>query len=396
MNEQYSYVDSSLEFEPAVGYSKLRESCPVHHVAEHDPPFYAVGRFPDVVAALKNPSLWGNRHGPGVFHQESGALGSADEPDHGRHRAVLRDAFIPSAVARMEPSLVAMADELLDQFVPLGEGDFVSSFAFPFPALAIGEMLGVPPGDREMFRDLSGQIVAALTGGDVAAYHRGKEAVGDYVDARLEERAATPDAPNDDVLSSLLAARNGGVLSAMEVRHIGHQLLVAGHETTTSLLGMMMYRLLERPTLMQQLRDDPSLIPVAIEEAIRFDSPVSGLFRTNLQDVMLHDVQLPAKTKVQIVNAAANRDPTQFPDPDEFRLDRPGRELGRHVGFGWGIHYCIGAPLARLEARVAFERIFARMTDIELAGEPERNQSFVLHGLTSLPLRWRPQPRTTP
>jgi cytochrome P450 len=389
MNEQYSYVDSSLEFEPAVGYNKLREGCPVHHVAEHDPPFYAIGRFTDVVAALKNPSLWGNRHGPGVFHQESGALGSADEPDHGRHRGVLRDAFIPSAVARMEPSLVAMADELLDQFAPSGEGDFVSSFAFPFPALAIGEMLGVPPSDREMFRDLSGQIVAALTGGDVAAYHRGKEAVGDYVDARLEERAATPHPPTNDVLSSLLVARNSGILSPTEVRHIGHQLLVAGHETTTSLLGMMMHRLLERPTLMQQLRNDPTLIPIAIEESIRFDSPVSGLFRTNLQDITLHDVVLPAKTKVQVVNASANRDPAQFPNPDEFRLDRPGRELGRHVGFGWGIHYCIGAPLARLEARIAFERVLARMTDIELAGEPLRNQSFVLHGLTSLPLRWR-------
>jgi cytochrome P450 len=387
MNEDYSYVKASLAFEPSIGYTQLRGGCPVHHVVEHDPPFYAIGRFDDVVGTLKNPGLWGNRDGPGVFFQESGALGSADDPDHARHRRVLRDAFVPSAVARMEPSLVAMADELLDEFVPQGEGDFVSQFAFPFPALAIGDLLGVPPEDREMFRELSGQIVAALTGGDIAAYHRGKEAVGDYVEERLAERAGRDS--DDDVLTSLLAARSDGRLSSAEVRHLGHQLLVAGHETTTSLLGLMLYRLIERPALMQQLRDDPTLIPVAVEEALRFDSPVSGLFRTNVHDTTFHDIEFPSGTKLQVLYGSANRDPAQFPDPDEFRLDRPKHELGRHVGFGWGIHHCIGAPLARLEARVAFERVLARMTDIELAGEPVRNQSFVLHGLTSLPLRWK-------
>ena len=388
MHDDYSYVEASLAFEPSVGYQQLRDGCPVHHVIEHDPPFYAIGRFTDVVDTLKNPGVWGNRDGPGVFHQESGALGSADDPDHARHRRVLRDAFVPSAVARMEPSLVAMADELLDELVPHGEGDFVSQFAFPFPALAIGELLGVPPEDREMFRELSGQIVAALTGGDLAAYHRGKEAVGDYVDERLAERAGHD--TDDDVLTALLAARSDGRLSPAEVRHLGHQLLVAGHETTTSLLGLMLYRLIERPALMQQLRDDPTLIPVAVEEALRFDSPVSGLFRTNVHDTTFHDIEFPTGTKLQVLYASANRDPAQFPDPDEFRLDRPKHELGRHVGFGWGIHHCIGAPLARLEARVAFERVLARMADIELAGEPVRNQSFVLHGLTSLPLRWTP------
>jgi cytochrome P450 len=387
MNDDYSYVEASLAFEPSVGYQQLRDGCPVHHVVEHDPPFYAIGRFADVVDTLKNPGLWGNRDGPGVFRQESGALGSADDPDHARHRRVLRDAFVPSAVARMEPSLVAMADELLDEFVPHGVGDFVSQFAFPFPALAIGELLGVPPADREMFGQLSAQSVAALTGGDVAVYHQCKETLGDYIDDRLAERVGHDD--DDDVLSSLLTARGDGRLSPAEVRHLGHQLLVAGHETTTSLLGLMLYRLIERPAVMQQLRDDPMLIPVAVEEALRFDSPVSGLFRSNLEDTTFHDIELPARTKLQVLNASANRDPAQFPDPDEFRLDRPKHELGRHVAFGWGVHHCIGAPLARLEARVAFERVLARMDDIELAGEPVRNQSFVLHGLTSLPLRWK-------
>ena len=404
MSEGYDHIAASMAFEPTDGYRRLRESCPVHRVAEHEPPFYVVGRFDDVVDTLKNPGLWANRFGPGVFYQQSGVLGTTDDPDHARHRAVLRNAFVPTSVAKLAPRLVAVADELLDEMVPLGGGDFVELFAAPFPAYGIGELLGVPAADRALFRQMSETVVAALTGGDVGEYERSKEALGDYVDARLAEREArggpghgagaatwaAEDATADDALDALLAARADGRLSAGEVRHIGHQLLVAGHETTTSLLGMMLFRLLERPLILQQLRDDPALIPRAVEEALRFDSPVNGLFRTNVEATVLHDTEIAAGTKLQVLYASANRDETRFPDPDEFRLDRSQHEIGRHVAFGWGVHHCIGAPLARLEARVAFERILARMADIELDGEPVRNESFVLHGLTRLPLRWRP------
>ena len=395
MTEGYAHIEASLAFEPSVGYRELRAGCPVHHVTEHEPPFYVVGRFDDVVATLKAPGVWSNNSGPGVFYQESGVLGTTDDPDHARQRAVLRHAFVPTAVARMEPTLRKMADELLDDIVPSGSGDFVPLFALPFPALAIGELLGVHADDREMFGELSAVIVHALTGGDIVAYERAKETLGDYIDARLDERAGLDTANSeradqpDDVLTAMLVARRDGRLSGAEVRHLGHQLLVAGHETTTSLLGTMLLRLLQFPDVMRRLRDDQSLIPAAVEEALRFDSPVNGLFRTNAQACTLHDVAIPAASKLQVLYGSANRDPARFTDPDEFRIDRPREELGRHVAFGWGIHHCIGAPLARLEARVAFEQILARMTDIELAGEPVRNESFVLHGLTSLPLRWR-------
>ena len=405
MTEGYAHIEVSLAFEPSVGYRELRASCPVHHVTEHEPPFYVLSRFDDVVATLKAPGVWSNNHGPGVFYQESGVLGTTDDPDHARQRAVLRHAFVPTAVALLEPTLRKMADDLLDDIVPHGEGDFVPLFALPFPALAIGELLGVRREDRDMFGELSAVIVHALTGGDVAAYERAKETLGDYVDERLDERAAA-DARVDeraghnagspaelagpaDVLTAMLVARRDGRLSRAEVRLLGHQLLVAGHETTTSLLGTMLLRLLQFSDVMQRLRDDPSLIPAAVEEALRFDSPVNGLFRTNAQACTVRDVEIPAQTKLQVLYGSANRDPSRFSDPDEFRIDRPREEIGRHVAFGWGIHHCIGAPLARLEARVAFEQILARMTDIELAGEPVRNRSFVLHGLVSLPLRWR-------
>jgi cytochrome P450 len=186
----------------------------------------------------------------------------------------------------------------------------------------------------------------------------------------------------------LAAARRDGVISRDETRHLGYQLLVAGHETTTSLLGTMLFRLLERPEVMAALRADHGLIPDAVEEALRFDSPVHGLFRTNTTECTVHGQPIAEGSKLQLSFAAANRDPLQFPAPDEFRLDRERREISRHVAFGWGIHFCIGAPLARLETRVAFEQLLTRLDDIELAGEPRRNDSFVLHGLTSLPIRF--------
>jgi cytochrome P450 len=381
-----------MGFEPADAYRTLRDaSCPVHHETEHEPPFFAVSRYDDVIDTLRNPERFGNREGPGVFFQPPGVLGSADDPDHSRQRKVLRASFVPTSVARFEPRLRQLCDELLDDLVPQGSGDFVESFAFPFPALAVGELLGVRAEDREMFRTLTNLMVAALTGGDVAQYTDAKNQLGDYIDERLAERdALAPEHRPADVLNALLEARSDGRLSPPEVRHIGHQLLVAGHETTTGLLGLLLYRLLERPDVLQALRADRSLIPAAVEEGLRFDSPVSGLFRTCPVDTTLHGVEIPAHTKLQVLYASANRDPARFEAPDEFRLDRPSDEIGHHLAFGWGIHYCIGAPLARLEARIAFERILDRMHDIRLAGTPERNQSFVLHGLTKLPITWTP------
>ncbi len=404
MTEGYSHTESARAFEPFDGYAKLREQCPVHAVAEHDPPFYVLSRFDDIVGVLKQPDLWGNRDGPGVFYQEAGVLGSTDDPDHARHRRTLRSAFLPTAIARLEPRVASIADALFDEIVPKGEGDFIDLFAFPFPAIVIGELLGVRDEDRADFRDWSLVAVSALTGGDVAAYEEAKNAIADCIEVQVTAREtllADADLEDgvdpigsvlpDDVSSILAVAHRDGVLTRAEFRHLGYQLLVAGHETTTSLLGLMLYRLLERPELMAALRADPELVPVAIEEGLRFDSPVQGLFRTNASECTLAGETLPPRSKLQLLFGSANRDPAQWDAPDEFRLDRETKELRRHVAFGWGIHFCIGAPLARLETRLTFERILARMDDIELAGEPQRNESFVLRGLTSLPLRWTPR-----
>jgi cytochrome P450 len=404
VTDTFSYPDEAKSFEPTDAYRHLREQCPLHHEADHEPPFYVVSRFADVVGVLKQPDLWGNRHGPGVFYQQAGVLGSADNPDHARHRRVLQSAFLPTAIGRMEEKVAAVADQLFDEIVPLGEGDFIELYAAPFPAIVIGELLGVRAEERDAFQSWSLASVTALTGGDLDAYEEAKGAISDCIEAEVEERARLLDAAAvpaggdplgtvlpADVSSLLLLAERDGQLSRAEVRHLGYQLLVAGHETTTSLIGLMLYRLLERPELMAQLRADPELIPVAVEEALRFDSPVSGLFRTNASSCELRGEAIPERSKLQLLFGSANRDPQRFERPDDFRLDREPNELRRHVAFGWGIHFCIGAPLARQETRITFERLFARTDDIEVAGEPRRNDSFVLHGLTHLPLRWTPR-----
>jgi cytochrome P450 len=393
MTVEYSHVASAHAFEPFADYAALRERCPLHAEREHEPPFFVLSRFEDIVGVLKQPDLWCNRYGPGVFYQEAGVLGSTDDPDHARHRRTLRSAFLPTAIARLEPRLAAVADELFDEIAPRGEGDFIELYAYPFPAIVIGELLGVRPEDRDNFHQWSLTAVSALTGGDLGAYEEAKNAIADCIETQVtarEEELGADDEP-DDVCGLLAIAHRNGVLSRDELRHLGYQLLVAGHETTSSLIGLMLYRLLERPEAMARLRDEPELLPHAIEEALRFDSPVQGLFRTNAAECDLAGETLPAGSKVQMLFGSANRDPDQWDAPDEFSLDRDENALRRHVAFGWGIHYCIGAPLARLETRLTFERILARMDDIELAGPPRRNESFVLRGLTNLPLRWTPR-----
>ncbi len=394
-----SYIEDALALDTTPLYRELHASaCPVHQVSEHQPPFAVLSRFDDVIGALRNPALWRNGDGPGVFYARpdpdapagtpAGVLGSADDPDHHRQRTVLRASFSPPAIAKHEPFIRQVCDELFDAFLPAGSGDFVSGFALAFPAIVAGNLLGVHPGDRTMFQELAQTIVSALTGGDVARYHEARELLGDYVEARLSERAASASDVRADVITAMGAAIEAGSLSMAEARLLGHQLLVAGHETTASLLGLMLLRLLQNPDAMDALRADHSRIPEAVEEALRFDSPVSGLFRTNAEACSLHGVDLAERTKTQMLFGAANRDPRRFEDPDSFRLDRPREELGHHLAFGWGVHYCIGAPLARMQARVAFETLLSRTSSIELTGEPTRNASFVLHGLTSLPISW--------
>ena len=388
----YSHLEHANDLEPAAGHHHLIEHCPLHKEDTFDPPFYVVSRHEDVLSMLTDPAQWTNGDGPGVFFQEGGVLGSADDPDHRRQRKVLQDGFRPAAIASLAPRVDIIGRELWDKaFASDGEGDFVTLFAFPFPAIVIAEMLGIRPEDREQFGHWSDDIVNGLGGGDLSLVAIANEGIYGFVDALVAERQEIlerGDTPPDDLLSVLTVAYRNGDLQYGEVRRLSQQVLVAGHETTASLLSLMLYRLIQQPELVDLLRADPSLIPWAVEEFLRYDSPVQGLFRTNRDECVVHGEKIEADTKVQLLFAAANRDPEVWQDPDDIQLDRFGPGTKPHLAFGWGVHHCIGNVLARREGQLALRWMVETFEKVELIGPVQVNQPFILRGLTTLPIRW--------
>ena len=388
----YSHLEHANDLEPAAGHHHLIKHCPLHKEDAFDPPFYVVSRHEDVLSMLTDPAQWTNGDGPGVFFQEGGVLGSADDPDHRRQRKVLQDGFRPAAIASLAPRVDIIGRELWDKaFASDGEGDFVTLFAFPFPAIVIAEMLGIRPEDREQFGHWSDDIVNGLGGGDLTLVAIANEGIYGFVDALVAERQEIlerGETPPDDLLSVLTVAYRNGDLQYGEVRRLSQQVLVAGHETTASLLSLMLYRLIQQPELVDLLRADPSLIPWAVEEFLRYDSPVQGLFRTNRDECVVHGEKIEADTKVQLLFAAANRDPEVWQDPDDIQLDRFGPGTKPHLAFGWGVHHCIGNVLARREGQLALRWMVETFEKVELIGPVQVNQPFILRGLTTLPIRW--------
>ena len=388
----YSHLEHANDLEPAAGHHHLIEHCPLHKEDTFDPPFYVVSRHEDVLSMLTDPAQWTNGDGPGVFFQEGGVLGSADDPDHRRQRKVLQDGFRPAAIASLAPRVDIIGRELWDKaFASDGEGDFVTLFAFPFPAIVIAEMLGIRPEDREQFGHWSDDIVNGLGGGDLSLVAIANEGIYGFVDALVAERQEIlerGETPPDDLLTVLTLAYRNGDLQYGEVRRLSQQVLVAGHETTASLLSLMLYRLIQQPELVELLRADPSLIPWAVEEFLRYDSPVQGLFRTNRDECVVHGEKIEADTKVQLLFAAANRDPEVWQDPDDIQLDRFGPGTKPHLAFGWGVHHCIGNVLARREGQMALRWMVETFEKVELIGPVQVNQPFILRGLTTLPIRW--------
>lgn len=392
----YSHLAHANDLEPSIRHRYLLEQCPVHREVQFEPPFMVVSPYAEVLELLLAPDRFVNGTGPGVFVQQGGVLGSADAPDHRRQRNVLQDAFRPRAIAALTPHVEQRGRTMWQEaFGADGEGDFISLFAFAFPAQVIAELLGVPTDRRDDFGAWSDDIVRGLGGGDLARVERANEHIFALVDALLDERLeriAGGSGPGDDVMGRLAGAHHDGVLRRSEVRRLCQQLLVAGHETTSSLLGLMLYRLITQPTLWNELRTHPERWDAAVEEFLRFDAPVQGLFRSTVAHETVGGVEIAPGTKVQLLFAAANRDPQVWDDPDTIRFDRHGVGTRPHLSFGWGVHHCIGAPLARREARLTLELILTTFDSVELTGPVAVNDPFVLRGLTTLPIRWRRAP----
>jgi cytochrome P450 len=306
----------------------------------------------------------------------------ADPPDHTRLRRLVSAAFTTRRIEALRPGIERIADELLDAMAGRHEADLIDAFAFPLPIQVICELLGVPAEDRDRFRDWSDVIV-----GGEAYRERIPAALTAMVGYIVERRQA---GDGDDLLSGLIRVRDAGDrLSGTELSSMVFLLLIAGHETTVNLIGNGTYLLLDRPERWAGLRENRELLPTAIEELLRYDGPVeTSTFRLTTADVRIGDQVIPAGESVLVVLLSANRDGDRFPDADLLRLDRGQNP---HLAFGHGIHYCLGAPLARLEAQVAFTKLLTRLPDLRLAvpsTELHWRPGVLLRGLKELPVSW--------
>ncbi|BDM70461.1 cytochrome P450 [Streptomyces nigrescens] len=290
----------------------------------------------------------------------SRTLLATDPPDHGRLRKLALAAFTPAAVARLEPRIRVLAEELADALAERVGADLVEGFAVPLPIAVISELLGVPEPDRAAVRRWSNELFAAAAPDTV---DRASHALSGYMTRLIADRRG---APGDDVLSGLIAARDeGDRLSEPELVSLAVLLVVAGHETTANLIGNGMVTLLRDDALRARLRADPGLLPAAVEEFLRHDGPLTvATFRYATEPLVLGGATIAAGDVVQVAPGAANRDPARFDAPDSVRLGR----AGGHLSFGHGPHHCLGAALARVEARIAFEVLLTRWTDIRPAG----------------------------
>ncbi len=386
MAEQIHIFSGAAREDPYPIYARLREEKPVYQEPEFGT--YVLTRFADVYGALRDHETFSSAQGisPGL-QSGAGALMTTiittDPPRHSRLRALVNRSFAPRVLANLEPWLVGLVDSLIDEFPASGEVDVVPALTVPLPVTAIARLLGVPQEDGDRFKQWSDAVVGAT---DRQIPEEERQKIREMMRYFAAAIATRRESPQQDLVSTIAFAEvDGERLTDLEMLGFCLLLLIAGNETTTNLLSNVLNVLSQRPDLWDQLRVDPSLIPSAVEEALRYESPVQMLFRTTTRDVELHGLLVPEGAKVAVAYAAANRDPREFPEPDDFRLDR---ELSSHLAFGHGIHYCLGAPLARLETRVALERLVARFRHVEQAGgAPRRVPSAILRGFGSLPLR---------
>ena len=314
---------------------------------------------------------------------------SLDPPKHTRHRALAGRFFTPNRLKQNEEFIRTFADELIDEFADRGEVEFSAAYARPFTLLVIADLLGVPREDHETFRGWLGGQRGNV--GDPKGRHAADEVFANlapYFFRYIEERRASP---SDDVMSRLANARfsDGELPEVMDVVRLATIVFAAGQETTARLLLAGMRVLCEQPTVAEELRREPAAIPNFVEECLRFEGPIKGSFRLALRDTSLAGVPIPAGSIAMAVIGAANRDPRVFEDPDRFDAKRPN--ASRNVAFGHGEHFCIGASLARTEARISFERLVARLDDFRLVdpGALSYLESFIIRGLNDVPMRFR-------
>lgn len=393
MTDLYDPYDPRVQEDPYPIYRQLRDEHPAYHNESRG--FWALSRFDDIWSAVHDPRRFSSASGIVIGQDMMATAGELmpmlimmDPPRHDELRKMVSRAFTPRRIAAMEDDVRRIARDLLGSFVERGEAEFVDEFAAPLPMIVIAEMLGVPVSDRAQFREWSDHLVQ-VNPDDPATMQRAIDAgmgLNNYFVPMLEARHKDP---KDDLMSALLSAESddGRKLTQEELIGFCFLLLVAGNETTTNLISNAVAILHDRPELRQEITDDPGLLPAAVEEFLRIESPVQGLARTLTEDVEIHGETMREGDKVLLLWASANRDEREFDDPDEFVLGRP---LDRSLAFGHGVHYCLGAALARLECRVALEELLTTIPDYDISNGARRLLSGPIRGFDHLPVTFEP------
>ncbi len=397
---QYDLMSPQTRANPQAVYNVMRDNDPVYLIKEafHPLPQYDswfITRYDDAITVLKEKRM--GREFRKLATAEEAAkypIGPTDHwmlhrdpPDHTRLRALVHKAFTPKMVADLRPRIAQIAGELLAELPEHGEIDLMTDFAIPLPVIVIAELLGIPVRDRQKFRDWSQVFVGAQ---DESLYMQTIMEFINYMNDQIDQRKTHP---QDDLITALSQAEDAGdSLSHEETLSMIQLLLIAGHETTVNLIGNGTLALLQHPDQLAYLRehlDDADAVKLAVEEMLRFNGPVDIVFqRYTFEDVDIGGKALSRGDMALVSLLAANRDPAVFDNPNTFDLTR---EKNPHIAFGNGIHYCVGAPLARLEAQIAFPLLLKKMPNLALNAEAETLQwteSVIIHGLKALPVRY--------
>jgi cytochrome P450 len=389
-----------LVADPYPYFHQLRREDPVHWNERYRA--WVVTAYDDVVRLFRDPAISSDRISPylerlddaeraamdPVFGVLSRWLVFQDPPDHTRLRRLVSKAFTIRAVEARRESIESVIGGLLDDLGADDEIDLIADFAYPLPAIVIAQMLGVPPTDRNLFKEWSDDISALVFGAvdDADRHERAQAGMVQLSDYLGELIARYRDSPGDNLISALVQAEEeGDSLSREEVVATCILLLFGGHETTTNLIANGLLALLRNPDQLEALRRDSALLASTVEEVLRYDGPAKVSMRVAARDIDVRDRRVREGDRVFLVPAAANRDPARFPDPDRFDV---GRNDKGHVGFGFGIHFCLGAPLARLEGELGLGRLLARFPEMQLAGDdPRWHPTLLSRGMEALPVR---------
>ncbi len=397
MADDFDFFSEAFRSDPHSEYARMRSECPVAHASEpYD--WYAVTREADIKQMLREYKKFTSEHGPGLAYNGGGVLVSVDPPQHTSDRRLVQEAFNAEALEAMEPDIHELVHEEMDKWVHQGEGDLMELLGTPVPLIVIAWLLGLDVDYCREIRPRADGVIAKHADQQSAQAEQGsrrdpdREEETDYFLRMIAERrqmvADGGELPDDTLTALLTAELNGRVLTDRDVLGFMGFLFIAGSQTTTQLIGNMVWRLLQNPDQMELVRNDRSLIPNCVEESLRYDAPVHGLMRTNTEGVTMHGVAIPENTKIMCTFFSANMDPAAWDEPEKFDITRDLATLKKHWAFGKGIHYCMGAPLSRVEGAVALEAILDRMPNLRLTGEPTFISAPVLHGVETLPVAW--------